>query len=210
MVAALGIAASPFGIIPAILLLLTDRPKATAGAFSLAWFAGIATVTTIAVLLTDLIEVFEETPSWVSWARVALGAVLVVVGAMKWLRPASDAGPPSWMSSLETATPASAFRLGLLISAANPKVLLLALAGGLSIGDAVTGGSATAVAVVAFSLLAAAAVLAPLTLFTVVGTRILVPLGRAKDWLVAHNATVMAAVLVVIGLLLLVKGIRGL
>ena len=70
--------------------------------------------------------------------------------------------------------------------------------------------SATAVAVVAFSLLAAAAVLAPLALNTVLGDRVLVPLGRAKDWLVANSATVMAAVLVVIGLLLVVKGIRGL
>jgi hypothetical protein len=49
----------------------------------------------------------------------------------------------------------------------------------------------------------------PLLLHMLLGTRILAAPGRAKDWLTAHNATVMAVALVVVGILLTVQGITG-
>ncbi len=102
---AVGIAASPFPVIPAILLLLTPRATANAGAFLGGWAAGILTATTAFVLLEAVIEKFDEPPTWLSWVRVGLGAALVVLGVRQWLSRREEQPAPAWMQSLESATP---------------------------------------------------------------------------------------------------------
>ena len=53
---ALGIAASPFPVIPAILLLFTDRARAAAWAFLVGWLLGIAVSTGVFVLLAEVVD----------------------------------------------------------------------------------------------------------------------------------------------------------
>lgn len=207
---ALGIAASPFPVVPAILLLFTARPGATAGSFLGGWVVGVGGATGLFVVLASVVEAAEETPTWASWARLVLGALLVVVGVRQWLRRDAEKEAPAWMRSLESAGPSSAFRLGVLLSAANPKILLLAAAGGLAIGSDDAGTSARLTAVLAFTAIASVTVAAPLVLHGLLGERVTGPLARAKDWLAEHNAAVMAVVIVVLGGLLVVKGAGGL
>jgi len=77
---ALGIALSPFPVIPAIMLLFTGRPRATAAGFLLGWSVGVSAVVVVSVLVADLIE-FSDTPAtWISWVRVLLGAMLLAYG----------------------------------------------------------------------------------------------------------------------------------
>ena len=202
---ALAIAASPFPIVPVILLLLTPRPRATAGAFLLGWVVGILGV---AVVFSFLAAVLEkgETPTWASWTRIVLGLALVGMGVAKWRGRGADTEPPAWMASLETAGPGSALRLALLLSVANPKVLLLSAAAGLAIGaEPLDLGEFVAV-VALFTAVAASSVALPVLLHLVFGDRMLGPLRRTKDWLTVHNAAVLAVVAAVIGLALVAKG----
>lgn len=90
----IGILASPFPVIPVILLLLTPRATANAVSFLGGWAAGVAAGTAIFVGLATVIDGFEETPTWVSWARVLLGGVLVVVGVRAFLTRHANAEPP--------------------------------------------------------------------------------------------------------------------
>jgi hypothetical protein len=205
---ALAIALSPFGVIVAILLLFTPRPRAAGGAFLAGWAVGIAVAAGVFVALASVVELSDEPPSWASWARLGLGVVLLLVGARLWLRRAGKA-EPAWLRSLAGITPARALRLGLLLSA-NPKTLLLAVAGGLAIGAAELTLAGTVVAVAVFTGLAVVTVALPFLLHMLLGVRVLATLGRAKDWLTAHNATVMAVALVVVGILLTVQGIARL
>ncbi len=205
---ALAIALSPFGVIVAILLLFTPRPRAAAGAFLAGWAVGIAVAAGAFVALASVIELSDEPPTWASWARIGLGVVLLLVGVRLWLRGDGKA-EPAWLRSLAGITPARGLRLGLLLSA-NPKNLLLAVAGGLAIGAAELTVAGTVVAIAVFTGLAVVTVGLPLLLHLLLGARILSALGRAKDWLTAHNATVMAVALVVVGILLTVQGITGL
>lgn len=207
---AIGIAASPFPVIPAILLLLTPRATANAGAFLAGWAAGILIGTSAAVLLASVVEGFDEPPTWVAWARIALGAALVVLGVRQWRSRGEVSEAPGWMSSLASATPGSAGRLGLLLSLANPKILLLSVAAGLSIGAAEVSAVVAALTVVAFTLAGSVSVGLPLLAHLLLGERATAPLERARDWLVAHNATVMALVVLVIGVVLLTEGLAGL
>lgn len=207
---ALGIAASPFPIIPAILLLFTRRARATSSSFLLGWVVGILVVTGAFALLSEVLDTSDQPSAWAYWARIVLGAVLVVLGVRQWLGRRAKDSTPQWMQSIADATPGTALRLGLVLSAANPKIMLLAAAGGLAIGSSELDGAGVVLAVALFTAVAASTVAIPVLLYLVLGERILGPLGVARDWLQANNAAVMAVVIVVIGLLLLVKGLGGL
>jgi threonine/homoserine/homoserine lactone efflux protein len=207
---ALGIAASPFPIIPAILLLFTPRARATSSSFLLGWVVGILVATGAFALLAEVLDTRDQPATWASWARIVLGAVLVVLGVRQWLGRRAKESTPQWMQSLADATPGAALRLGLVLSAANPKILLLAAAGGLAIGSSDLAAGGVALAVALFAVVASSTVAIPVLLYLVLGERILGPLGAVRDWLQANNAAVMAVVIVVIGVLLLVKGLGGL
>ncbi len=203
---AVAIAASPFPVVPVILLLFTARPRAAAGAFLGGWATGVLVPTALFVALAEVVEREDHPPSWASWVRIGIGAALVVLGVRQWItRHAADESP-AWMSALGTAGPRAAARSALLLSVANPKVLLLAAAGGLAIGAEASGWLADATAVVGFTVVASVSVAAPVLLFLVRGERMLRPLGVARDWLERNNATLMAVVITVIGVALLLKG----
>ncbi len=206
---ALGIAASPFPIIPVILLLTGARPRATSGAFLAAWFVGIGVPTAIFAVVADLVDRSEAHNPWVSWARLALGLALIVLGLWKWLRR-KESGPPSWLASVEQSTPAAAARLALLLSVANPKILLFSAAAGVTIGSAQAPATATILLIVAFSALASVTVALPVLGYLVLGARALAPLATARAWLTVHSAALMALVIVAIGAMLVGEGLAGL
>lgn len=206
---AVAIALSPFPVIPAILLLFTASPRAAGGAFLGGWAAGVAAATTVAVLLADVVSLAGTTPRWVSWTRVVLGVLLVLYGLRQWMARGSK-DLPGWMLALKEATPRRAYSLGLLLSVANPKIVLLAVAGGMTIGAEEVGARAEIAAIVLFTAVASVTVAAPLVAYVIGGQRVLGPLRRVNDWLERHHDAVLAVVLVVIGILLLVKGVQDL
>ena len=205
---ALGIAASPFPIIPAILLLFTPRPRTTTVCFLLGWILGIVVATTTFAAVATLIEPRDETPAWVAWTHISLGFLLILLGVWQWVTRREKASAPAWMQAIDDASPARALRLGLLLSAANPKVLFLTAAGGLEIDSTDLSRTGAAVAIALFAAVAASTVSIPLVLYAMMGERVLDPLSRAKDWLGLHNAAVMAVVITVIGVYLMVNGLR--
>ncbi len=211
LASAVAIAASPFPIIPAVLLLFTPRARHQ-------WTRVPGWLGTRYRRIGHSVHAPRRSDRdqgqgaslGKSWTRIALGAVLIVLGARNWLTRGDITEPPAWISSIESSTPRSALRLGLLLSAANPKVLLLAAAGGLTIGSQGLTQSEVVVDLVLFTVVAASTVALPPLLYAVAGDRVLVPLGRAKDWLVRNSAAVMAVVITVIGVALLVKGLTDL
>jgi threonine/homoserine/homoserine lactone efflux protein len=206
---AVAIAASPFTIIPVILLLFTPRARAASAAFLSGWLIALAVGATGFVLLAALIEGFEEVPTWLSWTRIVLGTILIVLGIRQWRARRTPASSPAWMQRIESATPRRAFRLSFLLAYANPKVLLLTAAAGLSIGAAELERASTAGLIAIFTGVAAISVAVPVGLFAVLGERMLGPLSRVRDWLERNNATVLAVVIIVIGVLVLAEGVSG-
>ncbi|MFC6236432.1 GAP family protein [Longivirga aurantiaca] len=207
---AIGIAASPFPVIPVILLLFTDRARAAAWSFLSGWLVGVGGTAAVFVLLAEVVDQSSDTPEWASWLRIVGGVALVAYGVKQWVGRGHHSEQPAWMRQISGASPRAAFRLALLLSAANPKVLLLAAAAGLAIGADDFTARGDVVAVVLFTLVASVSVAIPVLAYTLLGERVLRPLGVARDWLVRNNAAVMAVVLVVIGLLLLQEGITSL
>ena len=210
MLLGLAVAASPFPIIPAILLLFTPRARATSLGFLAGWVIGIVVGTGLFIALATAIEKLDEPPTWASWTRMVLGVLLLILGVLRWRNRRAQQEIPAWMQSIDGTTPAKALRLGVLLSAANPKVLLLAGAAGLAIGSAQLTTAGIVLATAAFTVVASSTVALPVLLYAVVGDRILVPLAGLRTWLQENNAAVMSVVITVIGAVLLVKGIGGL
>ncbi|MGY4649333.1 putative tellurium resistance membrane protein TerC [Mycobacterium sp. URHB0021] len=92
----------------------------------------------------------------------------------------------------------------------NPKVLFICAAAGLAIGSAGLGIAGAWTSEAFYVLVAASSVAVPVLAYAAAGERLDGPLARLKDWMERHNAALVAAILIVIGLVLLYKGIHGL
>jgi threonine/homoserine/homoserine lactone efflux protein len=104
-------------------------------------------------------------------------------------------------------TAGKAMGLGFLLSAVNPKNLILAVSAGLIIGAAGLALGQAAVAIAIFVVLAACTVIIPVIGYLIASARLAGPLDRLRGWLVENNATIMAVLLLVIGVVLIGKGI---
>lgn len=208
---AIAIALSPFPVIPAIMLLLAPRAVAGGSAFLAGWIAGVTVAVVAMVVLSTLVDLAYGAPTWAAWVRLVLGAALIGLGVAKWLQRRQAKKTPAWMASLNSASPGTAARLGVVLSLANPKILMLAAAAGVSIGSAEPPPSTATVAgvVVVFVLISSVSVAAPLVAYLVAGERVATPLRGARDWLEANNSAVMAVVFVILGALVLLKGLEG-
>ncbi|MFZ1854617.1 MAG: GAP family protein [Candidatus Nanopelagicales bacterium] len=207
---AIAIALSPFPIIPTVLLLLTPSARANSLSFLAGWAAGIFVATWVFVVLASVIEGFEYPPVWASWTRIVLGLLLVGFGGWQWVRRGNQKESPAWMQSIDSMGPGGAARLGLVLSAANPKVLLLAAVGGLAIGNDYAEFATITLVVFLFTAVAVSTVATPVVGYLVVGERALGPLRSAKNWLEPNSAVVRAVVIAAIGVLLVVKGASAL
>lgn len=200
------IALSPFTLIPALFMQFTPRPRATSSAFLVGWVIGIVVPAGLCAALASVVQRPAEGPAWVAWARVVLGLLLILFGLRQWLTRHGRAAP-SWMRLLSDASPSRAFRLGLLLSLANPKILLLSAAAGLAVGSAETSTTSAVAAFAVFTVCAASTVALPVLLHVLLEDRVLVPLLRVRRWLEDQAAGVMAVVIAAIGVLVLFEGV---
>ncbi|NEK57991.1 hypothetical protein GCU56_08915 [Geodermatophilus sabuli] len=206
---ALAIAMSPSSVIVTILLLGTSRAQAAVSAFLAGRVSGIVLTSGAFAALASVVELYEDTSTWADWTRIGLGLVLLPLGVRLWWARGDDA-EPAWMPSLNGTSPAHAMRWGLLLSAASPRTVLLAAAGGLTIGAADLSTTGTAVGVATFAAIAAVTVALPLLLHALLAARVLTPLSHARRWLSAHNGSVMAVGITATAILLVAQGVAGL
>lgn len=207
---ALVIALSPLSIVPAVLALHTDRPRPTGLAFLAGWLLGLATLVSLFVVASDLVGSLDKPPGWASWLRIVVGAALIVFGGYKWATRAKSEHSPAWMRKLSGLTPGRAVVTAAVLAVVNPKVLFICIAAGLAIGTAGIGVTHAWLAMVYFVLIAGSTVILPVLAYTVSGERLADPLTRLKEWMERQHATLVAAILLVIGVMVLYKGIHGL
>ena len=211
---AVGIAISPIPIIAVILMLLSRRASATGTGFLLGWVVGIVLVTVVVLALVGQAgnTAGGEPSTLSSVLKLVLGAALILLAVRQWQgRPRAGAtgAMPKWMGAIESFSFGRALLLGVGLSAVNPKNLLLCLAAGTTIGAAHLPTGQVVVATVVFTLLAASTVLVPVLGYLAARDRMAAPLDRLRAWLTQNTAAVMAVLLVVIGTVLLGKGIAG-
>jgi threonine/homoserine/homoserine lactone efflux protein len=208
---AVGIAVSPIPIIAAILMLLSPRAKSTSVGFLIGWLAGIVVAIVLFTLLSSILPQDAGGPSPIAGVvKIILGVLLLFLAIKQWrARPAEgeQASMPKWMSAIDSVSAGKALGLGFLLSAVNPKNLLLAISAGLIIGGAGLTLSQITVVIIIFVLIAASTVLVPVVGYLIASARLAGPLDRLRGWLVYNNAVIMAVLLLVIGVSMIGKGL---
>jgi threonine/homoserine/homoserine lactone efflux protein len=211
---AIGVAISPVPIIALILVLFSARARVNGPVFALGWVVGVAVVSTVVYLIADAGEVSSggSASDGSYWAKLVGGILLVLLAFRHWRkRPVAGETPPApkWMSAIDTLTPVKTGGLALLLSAANPKNLALALAAGASLAQAgVSGGEAT-VGLIVFVVVASLTIAVPVVFYLTGGERAAHVLDGWRTWLTEHNTAVMAVLFLVFGAVLFSQGLRG-
>lgn len=209
---AVGVLISPLPIVAVVLMLVSGRAKANASAFLIGWFVAVLVVVgLVAVLAGSAVPDDEGTPLWAAIVKIVLGLGLLLLAVKQWRgRPREGVAPetPKWMAAIDQFTPGKALGLAVLLSAVNPKNLLLVVSGGAAIAAAAPGDTnAQVVAAVVFALIASAGVVTPLVIYLAMGERAAHVLDGLKTWMVQNNAVIMAVLLLVIGAKMIGDGI---
>ncbi len=208
---ALVVAVSPLSIIPAVLVLQTPRPRPTSLAFLGSWLLGLVVLTAIFVASSGALEgLLKSPPTWGSWLRVVLGLALIAYGIYQWLTRHGHSESPRWMRSFATLTPGRAALTGLVLVVIRLEVLTMCALAGLKIGGSGLGIAAESILAGIFIAIAASSVAIPVLAYAAAGHRLDDPMARLKAWMEKNNAALLAAILVLIGLMVLYNGIHPL
>jgi threonine/homoserine/homoserine lactone efflux protein len=209
---ALGIAISPIPIIAAILMLLSPKARVTSVGFLLGWVIGIIVATTVFTLLSTVLPQNDpdESKPVQGVIQLILGALLLLIAVSQWRkRPRAGQEPalPKWMQAIDKITFPVALGLGFLLSALNPKNLIMGAGAGVDIGGAGLDAGAIVAVIAVFTVIAASTVLVPVVGYLVASEKLHGPLDALRIWLGRENATIMAILLLVIGISMIGKGI---
>ena len=211
---AVGVAISPLPIVAVVLMLVTPRGRVNGPLFVVGWCVGLAIVGAIVLSAAGSAGTTSggEPATWLDWLFLLLGLGLLLVAARQWRgRPHGNEDPPrpKWMGALESFTPVKAGGAGVVLSALNPKNLLLAAAGAAAIAQTGISTGEQIASYAVFVLIASIGVATPVVIYFAMGDRSRELLDRMKGWLGYNNAVIMAVLLLVIGVKLIGQAIAG-
>jgi hypothetical protein len=156
----------------------------------------------------------EETPSDLAFGvLLLLGLAFLALAFKQWQgRPRAGEEPemPGWMKGIEDLTPAKAFGLAFLLASLNPKNLILIFGAGVTMAQAGLDGAEQWLVLGVFTAVASVSVVGPVVYYWVAGKAAERQLETVRVWLIANNATVMAVLLLVFGVVFFGRGVGGL
>jgi threonine/homoserine/homoserine lactone efflux protein len=211
---AVGVGLSPIPIIAVVLVLSTPHARANGPAFLVGWLAGLTVVGTVVFLVSGAVGASEDggPATWVSVLKLVLGLLLLLLAVKQWRgRPSGgeQAAEPSWMGSVDSFTPAKTAGAGVVLSAANPKNLVLAIGAAAAIAETGISVGQEVVAYAVFVLIGTIGVAVPVVVFVALGERARPLLDGLHRWMARNNAVIMAVLFLVIGAKLIGDAISG-
>lgn len=210
-----GIAVSPLPIVAVVLMLTTARARSNGPAFVLGWLAGLGVVGAVVLVVAgpSASDDQGQPAGWVSWLKLVLGVLLLIV-AVKQFRNRPGEGEqgsmPAWMSTIDQFTAGKALGVGVVLAAANPKNLLLAVGGASAVAQTGIPGGQQALAYAIFAVIGTIGVAAPVVVYFTMGDKAADRLSSLKGWMVRHNAVIMGVLCLVIGVKLVGDALGGL
>lgn len=209
------VALSPFPIIGVVLMLATPRAHSNGLAFVGGWIVGLSVAGTAVLLIAAGAGASDggEPAQWVSILKIVLGILLFAIAAKQFRgRPKEGEEPtmPSWMQAVDHFDARRAAGLAIVLSALNPKNLILIIGAAAAIAQTGADASEQAVALAVFVLIGTLGPAVPVGIYFAMGERSKTILDGVKEWLGHNNAVIMAVFCVVIGLKLISNGIVGL
>lgn len=215
LASAVGIAISPLPLIAVILMLATPKGRGNGIAFAAGWVISLAALVTVIVLAGSggAASGDDGPASWTLWLKLGLGVLFLIMGVKQWKdrpREGHAGEPPGWMKAIDRFTPGKSAGLAAALAVANPKNLVLAVGGAVSIAASTASADGKAVAAVLMVLIALLCTLLPLGVHLLGGPKSAKVLGEWKAWMAAHNAAIMTTVLIVLAAKYIGDAVSGL
>ncbi|MBP1775991.1 MAG: hypothetical protein H6Q86_1997 [candidate division NC10 bacterium] len=213
IVLAVGVAFSPMAIMPVVLMLGTPRGRVTGPAFTAGWLVGLSLAGATALAIAGGGGQGGDPGAWLHLVKLALGGLLVLLAFRKFLgRPKDDteAAMPAWLGAIDRLGAPKAFGAGGMLSAGNPKNLLLVIAAAAEIAQAEIPGGKQAVALAVFAVIGTLGAAVPVGIYFALGSRAADLLDRLKGWMARNNAVIVAVLLLLIGAKLVGASLAGL
>ena len=211
---ALVVTISPLNIVPAILLLFTEKPLGNSLSFLAGFITGVAAVLGAFVVIARAIELSPNSDhsTWAGVLKLALGVYLIVAAVRKFRgrpRTGDDAPLPTWMDGIASYTPAKSLVAGLALGALNPKNIVVGLAAAVTVASAGLSTGQQVATCATYVFVAMLGVAAPIVVMLLLGDRAPKVLGEWRAWLGRNSATVMSVLFFVFGVILIGQGIGG-
>lgn len=212
---AIGVALSPVPITAVVLMLTTARAKVNGLAFVLGWLFSLGTVGTIVLGISGPAGASgsDELRTSVSWLEIAVGTLLFLVAIYQFRRHPRAQKQVSMLkgtSTVGTFSPGVAFVAGVLLVGANPKNLLLAVAGATVIAQTGIAGFQQAIAYLSFAVIAAIGVGAPVLIYLAMGRRSQDLFARLQAYIGRHRAVITSVLCLIVSATFIGEAITGL
>ena len=208
---AIGVAISPVPIIAVILMLFSRHAGKNSLVFLLGWVLGLTVVGAIVLIFGSASSSSGGGSSTAAGiVRLAIGALFLLLAAHEWRnRPkkGEQAKAPAWMDAIDKFSAIKSFGVAIFLSAINPKNLGLTIAAASSIAAASLSPGEEIGVFAIFLLIASVTVAGPVIYYALARERAQKGLDGLKGWLIDNNSTVMAVLLLVIGVKLIGDGI---
>jgi cell division protein FtsW (lipid II flippase) len=213
LILALGVALSPLPIAVLTLILGGSHPGQLGSSFTLGWIVGVAGSIVLLIAVVGAGDTSDETPLWIAIPELVVGVSFLVLATHIWRgrrRREEARATPRWLDAIDRLTPARSAGLGLVLAAANPKNLGIALAAAIALAEANVSGGATLAAALGFAGIGTLGVALPLAVSAAVPERSQSALLGLRAWLLENDAVVLTLLGLAIGAKLAYDGFSAL
>jgi Sap, sulfolipid-1-addressing protein len=212
---AIGVAFSPVPITAVVLMLTTAHAKVNGLAFVLGWLFSLGIIGTIVLCISGPAGArgSDELRTSVSWLEIALGTLLFLVAIHQFRRhPRAQKQVPmlKGTGTVSNFSARVAFVSGALLVGANPKNLLLAVAGATAVAQTGIAGAQQAIAYLSFAVIAAIGVGAPVLIYLAMGRRSQDLFARLQAYIGRHRAVITSVLCLIVSATLIGEAITGL
>lgn len=212
---AVALACGPLPII-AIVLILVSRDAGKKGvAFVLGRLVGLSLLVAAALVIFSMIgdpalgHRAHPLPA-VAIARIVIGLVFMGLAVRLWRRRDAPPEPSALSRRVGQLSVKGSIGMGLLVSAVDPTSIVLGLVVGVDIAAARLPISAAVIVAAAFIVLSTLTITIPLIGYFASGQAGRSRLVGVKEWLLSNEKAVMMVTFMIIGALLIGRGIRDL
>jgi Sap, sulfolipid-1-addressing protein len=212
---AVALAAGPLPIIAILLILVSENARAKGVGFVFGRIAGLALIVAAGLLIFSLIDDpalghRDHPRPAMSVARIVIGVLAIALAGRMWRRRNEPSRPSLLTRRVEGLTAKGSVGLGLLVSVIDPASLSLGFLVGVDIAAARLPVPTAVIVAAAFIALSTATITVPLVGYLAGGQAARNRLVGVKGWLQSNEKAVMIVLFLIIGAMLIGRGITDL